>query len=278
MSTFYEILGVGRDASVRDITIGYRNLARVHHPDKPTGNAEKFTQISDAYTTLIDSKKRDTYDEMLKDNQQPVKRHKMSPDDFVFTSEDAANFFKATFNFDPTKTAPKEKKPAPNTVVPLPVTLVQLYSGVDIPHTTPEGEKVTVKIKSGWTDGIKVTFRGLGTTPRSDIPRGDLVFIVKEEPHPRFRRDGDDLHTTVRILLGRALAGEVFVVESVDGRRIVVKTEGVIITPHTKKTIPGEGMPNIKTPSKKGDLHVTFDIVFPEVLSIDDKKTIKSMR
>lgn len=282
-SNHYETLGVSREASAREITVGYRKLAGIVHPDKPTGNKERFQEISDAYTTLIDSKKRAAYDADLNPEPPlpPSKRYKTSSssvnEDFVFTSEDAANFFAAAFNFDPRKEAPREKKPAPDTIIPLAVTLEQLYSGLEIPHTTPDGDKVTVKIKPGWTDGIKVTYKGLGNTPRSDIPRGDLVFIVKEEPHKRMKRDGDDLHTTIPIKLGRALAGDVFVVESIDGRRIVVKTDGLVINPKTKKKIIGEGMPNTKDPSKKGDLHVTFDVVFPESLNIEQRKTIKTL-
>lgn len=38
-------------------------------------------------------------------------------------------------------------------------------------------------------------------------PADDLVFVVAEKPHPRFSRDGNDLHTSVNLSLLQALQG-----------------------------------------------------------------------
>jgi DnaJ-class molecular chaperone len=60
----YQVLGVGRDASPRDIHRAYRTLARRHHPDVYGGHdAEpRFREISDAYEVLHDPAKRALYD------------------------------------------------------------------------------------------------------------------------------------------------------------------------------------------------------------------------
>ena len=63
---FYEILGVGRDASDDEIKKSYRKLAMKHHPDRNQGNAEsekKFKETSAAYEVLKDSQKRAAYDQ-----------------------------------------------------------------------------------------------------------------------------------------------------------------------------------------------------------------------
>lgn len=59
---YYQILGVGKDASVDDIKKAYRKLAMQHHPDQG-GDAEKFKEINEAYQVLGDAQKRQQYDQ-----------------------------------------------------------------------------------------------------------------------------------------------------------------------------------------------------------------------
>ena len=63
---YYELLGVGRKASAKDIRAAYRKLARKYHPDLNPGDKsaeEKFKQIQEAYEVLSDAKKRQMYDQ-----------------------------------------------------------------------------------------------------------------------------------------------------------------------------------------------------------------------
>ena len=63
---FYNTLGVGRDASEKDIRSAYRRLARKSHPDVNSGDAEageRFKKINEAYQVLSDKKTRRDYDE-----------------------------------------------------------------------------------------------------------------------------------------------------------------------------------------------------------------------
>jgi len=64
---YYEILGVGRNATKKEIKDAYRKLARKYHPDANKSDKEteeKFKEISEAYEVLKDQKKRKEYDEM----------------------------------------------------------------------------------------------------------------------------------------------------------------------------------------------------------------------
>ena len=49
----YEILSLSPDASNEDIKRAYKRLAKIYHPDKPTGNTEQFQKINYAYNILI---------------------------------------------------------------------------------------------------------------------------------------------------------------------------------------------------------------------------------
>jgi molecular chaperone DnaJ len=63
---YYELLGVPRKASVKEVRGAYRKLARKYHPDLNPGDKsaeEKFKQIQEAYDVLSDAKKRQMYDQ-----------------------------------------------------------------------------------------------------------------------------------------------------------------------------------------------------------------------
>lgn len=81
---YYEILGIPRDASAKDIKAAYRKLARKWHPDLHTGKKkaeaeEKLKSINEAYAVLKDSEKRAKYDR-LGENWKSGQDFGFSPD------------------------------------------------------------------------------------------------------------------------------------------------------------------------------------------------------
>lgn len=62
---YYEVLGVARDASEKDVKSAYRKLAMKYHPDKSNASdaEERFKEISEAYAVLSDPDKRKQYDQ-----------------------------------------------------------------------------------------------------------------------------------------------------------------------------------------------------------------------
>ncbi|MDP2926934.1 MAG: DnaJ domain-containing protein, partial [bacterium] len=62
MKNYYDILGIGKNASTEEIRKAYHKLAHQHHPDKG-GNAQKFKEISEAYQILSNAQKRAQYDQ-----------------------------------------------------------------------------------------------------------------------------------------------------------------------------------------------------------------------
>ena len=73
---YYELLGVPRKATAKEIRTSFRKLARKYHPDLNPGDKsseEKFKQLQEAYDVLSDSKKRQIYDQygFYSDNMPP---------------------------------------------------------------------------------------------------------------------------------------------------------------------------------------------------------------
>ncbi len=62
MKDYYIILGIDRKASKDDIKKAFHKLAHRYHPDKKGGDANKFKEVSEAYSILSDDKKRAEYD------------------------------------------------------------------------------------------------------------------------------------------------------------------------------------------------------------------------
>ena len=63
---YYNVLGVNRNASDKELKQAYKKLSMQHHPDRTGGSDEKFKQVNEAYSTLKDPQKRQAYD-----NPQP---------------------------------------------------------------------------------------------------------------------------------------------------------------------------------------------------------------
>jgi len=61
---YYDILGVTREATEKEIKSAYRKLARQYHPDVNPGAEEKFKEINEAYEVLSDPKKREMFNQL----------------------------------------------------------------------------------------------------------------------------------------------------------------------------------------------------------------------
>jgi len=67
--------------------------------------------------------------------------------------------------------------------------------------TTKKEDKVlTINVKPGWKAGTKITFQREGDQERNKIP-ADIVFIIRDKPHPLFKREGSDIRYTAKVSL-----------------------------------------------------------------------------
>ncbi|KAI3945450.1 hypothetical protein MKW92_034240 [Papaver armeniacum] len=137
-----------------------------------------------------------------------------------------------------------------------------------------EGYFITVDIEKGMQDGQEVSFYEDGE-PIIDGEAGDLKFKIRTAPHDIFKREGNDLHTTVSITLVQALVGFEKNIKHLDDHLVEIGSKK-ITKPKEVRKFKGEGMP-LHISSKKGDLYVTFEVVFPSSLTEDQKTKIKEV-
>lgn len=62
MDELYEVLGLSKNATPKEIKKAYKDKSKIHHPDKESGNEDLFKKIQKAYTVLIDPLSRKMYD------------------------------------------------------------------------------------------------------------------------------------------------------------------------------------------------------------------------
>ena len=138
-----------------------------------------------------------------------------------------------------------------------------------------EGADLTVDIDPGVPNGHEVLFFEEGDAMIDGDP-GDLQFIVNTayDAENKITRVGaSDLHMTYEISLVDALNGFSKVFTHYDGHEVVIARDGVTV-PFAKMTIPGEGLPKHNQFKKFGDLHITFQVQFPNKLDKSQRDVV----
>ncbi|XP_054581855.1 dnaJ homolog subfamily B member 13 isoform X4 [Eptesicus fuscus] len=174
--------------------------------------------------------------------------------------------------------------------------------------STIKDKILTIDVKPGWRQGTRITFEKEGDQGPNIIP-ADIIFIVKEKLHPRFRRENDNLIFVNSIPLGKALTCCTVEVKTLDDRLLNIPINDIIqeqtiwnepasspptqfwlkkatahggscrtapcLSPKYCKKVPGEGMPLPEDPTKKGDLFIFFEIQFPTRLTPQKKQMLR---
>ena len=126
-----------------------------------------------------------------------------------------------------------------------------------------ERKILEVPIDKGVKNGRKVKFDGESDEHPGLLP-GDVIFVVEEKAHSRFKRKGADLLMSKEINLCESLCGTKFIVKQLDGRELLISTEpGKVIKPGEIMCVEDEGMPYEGNPYTKGNLFIAFTVKFP---------------
>jgi len=313
----YKVLGVEKTAGQDEIRKAYRKLAIKNHPDKG-GDPEEFKKIQAAYEVLKDEEKRAKYDkyglEGVEDDMGDGgddlfsslfggRRRRGGGQSGPRKGPDVKHPLKVSledlYNGKTAKLAVSRDKIVGKAEMCLTcngrgviVRMRQIGPGMvqQIQQRCPacEGSGYTFKkekerkvlevnIEAGMQNGEKIRFHGMSDEQPNSEP-GDIVFLLQEKEHPVFKRKHADLLIHKEITLVEALCGYEFLVEHLDGRKLLIKSRpGEIIRPEAAqgepfvKCVEGEGMPKKNTGGlEKGNLYIYFNIQFPTEGSLDD--------
>ncbi|KAI3914822.1 hypothetical protein MKW92_020855 [Papaver armeniacum] len=141
----------------------------------------------------------------------------------------------------------------------------------------PEKKVLEVHVEKGMQNGQKIKFRGQADEA-PDTDTGDIVFVVTQKDHPKFKRQGDDLIVEHKLSLTEALCGFQFALTHLDGRQLLIKTNpGEVIKPDSAKAVNDEGMPVYERSFMKGKLYIKFNVEFPEPLTAEQCKAFEGV-
>lgn len=139
-----------------------------------------------------------------------------------------------------------------------------------------ERKVLEVHIDRGMKEGQTIVFKGEADQAPGIVP-GDVVIVVEEKPHPRFKRRGDDLIAEIEVDLLTALAGGTIPIEHLDDRAIMATVKpGEVIKPGSIKIIPNQGMPSYRH-HEPGDMIVSIRVAFPDSLPPDAVPALESV-
>ncbi|MFQ5934253.1 MAG: DnaJ C-terminal domain-containing protein [Dehalococcoidia bacterium] len=302
--SYYDILGVPKDASQKEIQGAFRRLAREYHPDVNPGNKEaeaKFKEINEAYELLSSPEARSKYDrsgqgisfeEIFGRGRGPFvwrfESGSFSPEgEFDFASsafDDILRGFMGGRGRRPFEEALQSRRRA-SVEYSVEVSLEEAYSGttrmIEVAGDAARGQKprrLEVKVPPGVMTGTRIR-----VSPNGHIERGvgeveTVYLVVTVKPHKDFQRRGDDLYVEAPVpLLDAVLGGEVKV-------RMLNGRVSLKIPPSTQNgrtfRLGGKGMPRLGE-SGKGNLYVKARVVLPADLTEEERglfKTLKDMR
>ncbi|XP_061887967.1 dnaJ homolog subfamily B member 5-like [Entelurus aequoreus] len=141
-------------------------------------------------------------------------------------------------------------------------------------HSVHSEEKVlNVVVKKGWKAGTKITFPREGDETPNNTP-ADVTFVLRDTEHSQYKRDGAHIVFTASITLKEALCGCTVNVPTLDNRIMPLPCSDVI-KPGAVRRLRGEGLPVAKCPSKRGDLVVEFQVLFPDRIPPQSREIIK---
>ncbi len=137
--------------------------------------------------------------------------------------------------------------------------------------------ELEVSIPKGVRTGSRVRVTGQGGPGVNGGPNGDVYLVIKQVPHSRFEREGDDLTETIKIPLYTAILGGEVVIPTLGKDLALTIPAGT--QPGRVFRLRGKGMPNLESRGTvSGDLLARAEIELPQNLSPEEKDLFTRLR
>jgi len=140
-------------------------------------------------------------------------------------------------------------------------------------HSRPA--QLKVRIPPGASDDTVLRFAGEGEPGANSGTPGDLRVLLRVQPHPIFRRQGDDVACEVPITLADAVLGGQVEVPTLDGR-VRMKVPAGTQTGRVFR-LRGKGTPRASA-AGRGDQHVTVTVELPVEIDEHERALVEQLR
>ncbi len=277
---YYKILGIDKTATPKDVKTAYRKLARKYHPDLNPNDKDaknKFQEINEANEVLSDPEKRKKYDQYGKEwqhadefeKQKQYQEQSAGSHATGFSGGDFSDFFESMFGGAAGGSRGRQVKfRGEDLNAELQLELIDAFK-TQKQTLTVNGSKIRITIPAGIENGQTIKIPGHGGQGINGGPNGDLYITFSIADHPKIKRLGDNLYTTVDLDLYTAVLGGELTIDTLNGQ---VKLK---VAPETqngsKVKLKGKGFPVYKKEGQFGDLYVTYTIKIPTNLTEKQK-------
>lgn len=281
---YYQILGISKTATEKEIKNAYRKLARKLHPDVNPNDKDaqkKFQEINEANEVLSDPEKRKKYDQFGKDwkhgdqfqssaqsgNTQGRGSREQNYSE-RFSDQDFSDFFGSMFGNSGRKENTARFK-GQDFNAELRLSLRDVYT-TQKQTLTVNGKNIRLTIPAGIENGQTIRIKGHGAPGINGGPNGDLLITFSIANDSEFKRVGNNLYKNVEIDLYTAVLGGGITVETMSGKVKLTVQSGT--QNGTKVKLKGKGFPVYKNENQFGDLYISYTVKIPSDLNTREKE------
>ncbi len=269
----YDLLGVARNASQKDIQKAYRRLAKQVHPDLNPGDKDaqgKFQDLNAAYDILGDEDKRGRFDRGEIDTSGAEAPQRRYYRDFA-QGDEASPHYETESGFQDFSDADifaafsrggrgRFRLRGADRRYHLEVDFLDAVNGASRRVTLPDGSALEVVIPPGAREGQVLRLAGKGEPGLEGGEPGDALVEIAVRPHPFFKREGDDITLELPITLPEAVLGGKVTVPTPTGAVEVTIPKGS----NSGKVLRLRGKGVRRRDGTHGDERLTLRVTLPE--------------